>query len=313
VNVALQKAKLGLQHSAPEKYRPLAELFFHLEEAAISKHGSYEGEIYQDIGHAIKQKDAGTMENVLRHLMGDARTVKGTLGGQANSLDYDPGEWSRQIIDAAEAAGPDVDYAQRSAQAAKGNMNNIQLNDMIAMNYGRRQGSIDVLPSLVQAQNYGKEGFEQGANRLLRKAQTKSAAITKALRSAKVPAMIGGAVAAGVMLSSPSTSGSLSTGREGARSGRNMGPGDMGPPRGVKVNPPQPRIMASPKTYDMTGIGSSSRANINMSMSDADSSSSAFMRQVRMLSESGSANIRTSDDRNVLNAQRLANKIHERL
>jgi hypothetical protein len=71
--------------------------------------------------------------------------------------------------------------------------------------------------------------------------------------------------------------------------------------------------MSSPKVYDMSGIKTSSRANIKMSMSDLDRTSSDFMRQARELAANSNVRIRTTDDRSILDPQRLANKIHERL
>ena len=314
VNIALQKLKLGLQHSAPKEYRPMADLFFHLEEAAISgKHGSLDSEIYRDIEHAVSNQDVDTMENVIRQVVGnEEKQITGSLRGQAHSFNYNPRQFAETAINAATAAGEDVEYAYKATRAAKGNLNRTEMNEMIAMHFKRKQGSIDILPSLRQAAEYGGEGFEQGANRFLRRAQTKGATFKKALRGAKTPALIGAAIAAGVMLSAPSISGSMAMPREGARGGRSLNRESIGPPQGLRMNPPT-RIMSSPKVYEMTGIKTASRANIRMSMADADASSGAFMRHARLLAESGSTNIRTTDDRSVMNPQRLASKIHERL
>jgi hypothetical protein len=123
--------------------------------------------------------------------------------------------------------------------------------------------------------------------------------------------MIGTAIAAGVMMAAPSISGSMPL-KEGPAGGKNLSYNDLGPPAGLGMAPPAPRIMASPKAYDMSGVKMSSRANIRMSMPDADSNA-GFRRQAADLANGSRVRIRTTDDRDALNPQRLASKIHERL
>jgi len=319
VNVALQKLKLGLQYNAPEKYRPMAELFWHLEEAAIGgKHGAQQTKMYQEIASAVKQKDVSGMESVIKQLMGEKDAVisgqiTGPAGGlESRSLKYSPRAWAEQAIQSASAAGEDVEIAYKAAQSAKGKVPD-DFSSLVEMYYKRRTGSLDVAQSAMHSQAYGMPGFTEKTNRILRQAQSKSRSLLGALKKAKGPALIGTAIAAGVMMSAPSASGALHQPQEGPASGRNLRPDDLGPPAGLGMNPPSLRIMQSPRVYDMSGIQTASRANIRMSMPDANNSSRDFMRHASTLARGGNVRVRTVDDRNALSPHRLANQIHERL
>jgi hypothetical protein len=319
VNLALQKLKLGLQYAAPKEYRPMAELFWHLEEAAIGgKHGAQQSRMYQDIAHAVQQKDVTTMESVIKQLMGEKdKVISGQITGLTGSMvpqtmKYSPKQWASQAMEAAVAAGPEVDIAYKSARAAKGTVPR-DFSTLVEMYYKRRTGSLDVAQSVMHSKAYGMPGFTEQSNRVLRQAGTKTRAILGALKKAKAPALIGAALGAGIMLSAPSVSGAIAAPREGPAGGRNLNNMDLGPPAGVGVNPPPPRIMSSPKVYDMSGIKMSSRANIRMSMPDANEAGGDFMRHAGALANGGNVRVRTTDDRSALSPQRLANKIHERL
>ena len=133
-----------------------------------------------------------------------------------------------------------------------------------------------------------------------------------AMSKMKGPILGGAAIAAGVMLMAPSTS-SQARPIEGVSGGRNMSYEDMGPPSGSSMKPPPPGANISPKVYDMGGGGQTTRANIRMRVNDLNPSSRNFMRSARELSAGGNVNIRTRDDRSILDAHSLANKIHERL
>ncbi len=319
VNLALQKLKLGLQYSAPKEYRPMAELFWHLEEAAIGgKHGAQQSEMYQSIAHAVKQKDAVTMESVIKQLMGEKdKVVSGQITGPSGSMvsqnmKYSPKQWAQQAMSAATVASDDVEMAYKSARAVKGTVPQ-DFSTLVEMYYKRRTGSLDVAQSVMHSKSYGMPGFTERANRILRQAGTKSRAILGALSKAKAPALIGAAIGAGMMLAAPSVSGALMAPREGPAGGRHLDAGNLGPPAGVGVSAPPPRIMTSPKAYDMSGIKMSSRANIRMSMPDAEQSGGDFMRHASTLASGGNVRVRTTDDRSALSPHRLANKIHERL
>jgi hypothetical protein len=318
VNIALQKAKLGLQYAAPEKYRPMAELFWHLEEAAIGgKHGAYQSQMYQDIAHAIQQQDASGMESVLKRIMGEEdRVVSGSITNPvtgregARTLKFSPRQAAEDIISGVRAVGADVDVAVKEAQLAKGRVPD-DLNTLIHMYYKRRTGSLDVAQAVMQRQAYGQPSLTENATRALRMAKTRTSAVFGALRHARAPLMIGASLAAGVMLAAPSVSGSLSAPKEGAAGGRNLGDDYIGPAAGQGMSPPTARIMQSPKVYDMSGMRSASRASIRIPTPDANQMGQNFMRQAGDLG--GRTRIRTVDNREALSPQRLANRIHERL
>jgi hypothetical protein len=110
----------------------------------------------------------------------------------------------------------------------------------------------------------------------------------------------------------PSTSGTLRT-PEGTNAGRGMTPDNYGPPGTQGFSPPPPRMNNSPRVYDIGGSRMTSHANIRMRVSDLNFSSRNFMRSARQLTDGGRVNIRTRDDRSILDPRRLADKIHERL
>ena len=317
VNSALQKLKIGLQYSAPDQYRPLSELFWHLEEAAIGgKHGVMEGSLYQNIAHAVESKDVKTMEGVLTGLLGEKRTIRGEMsaGGKVlqQSLNVDPSAWAKTAIESAANVSDEIDIAYKAAQVGKGKRSLREVNEVVEMMYRRKSGSLDVAQSLMYASETGiGNSLSQSANRMMRKGQAKLSSVGRVLNKAKGPAMIGLAAAAGLSMLAPSVSGTLKT--EGPRAGRGVSPDSLGPPSGPGMTPPEPRIMSSPKVYDMGGMRSGSRANIRMSLGDANASSQSLMGRVRDMAQSGNVSIRTVDDRSVLDPQRLANKIHERL
>lgn len=258
------------------------------------------------------------MESVVKQLMGEKdRVVSGQITGptgelQSRSMKYSPRTFAEQAIHAATAAGDDVEMAVRAAQTAKGNVPE-DMSTLVEMYYKRRTGSLDVAQSVMHSQTYGMPGFTEKANRVLRQAQTKSRGMMGALKKAKGPAMIGAAIATGLMLSAPAVSGALTQPRDGAAAGRNLRPDDLGPPTGIGINPPAGRIMKSPQVYDMSGMQGASRANIRMSMPDANHTSRDFMRHASALARGSNVRVKTTDDRSALSPHRLANKIHERL
>jgi len=319
VNTALQKLKLGLQYSAPKEYRPMAELFWHLEEAAISgKHGAQQSSLYQNIAHAVRSKDTATMEGVIKQLMGEqSLEVSGKITSPTGDLvsqtmKYSPKRWAEQAIQSASVVGEDVEAAYRSARAVKGSVSG-NFYDLVESSFKRRTGSLDVAQSVMHSKTYGMPGFTETTNRVLRQASAKSRSILGGLQKAKGPALIGAAIAGGLMLAAPSISGAINAPMEGVAGGRNLSHNDLGPPAGAGMSVPPPRIMSSPKAYDMSGIKMSSRAKIRMTMPDANSASNNFMKHAGTLASGGNVRIHTTDDRSALSPHRLANKIHERL
>jgi len=322
VNIALQKLKIGVQSSAPEQYRPLAEMFWHLEEAAISgKHGVLSSDLYQAIAQSVEEggpSGISRMENVMRELMGEERTISGTITDafgnvRQHSLEYNPRQWAEMAIASHDAVSQDVDIAMRSVAAARGrNLDQRTLSDLVEMYHARRTGSVDFAQAVMEANAANADQFTTKGTRLLRKAQIKTRSVFSAVKRAGKPLLAGAGIAAGVMLMAPSTSGTLRS-PEGSSAGRGMTPDDYGPPGGQGMLPPPPGMNASPRAYDLGGGKMTSHANIRMRINDLDSSSRDFMRSARQLSNGGQVNIRTRDDRSILDPRMLANKIHERL
>jgi hypothetical protein len=323
VNVALQKLKIGLQHTAPEKYRPLAEMFWHLEEAAIGgKHGIQQAELYQSIAKSVNMGgEAGIsrMESVIKSLVGEeTNTVSGQITdslGKVTKHQYEsnPRKWAEMAIASHDAVSNDVNVAMRSASMAAGkDVSDLNLHKLTEQYYARRVGSIDAAQAMMQAGAGDADAFTLKTSRMLRRGTTKAKGLFRALSKAKGPALVGGAIAAGAMLMAPSISGVLKQ-REGVGGGRDLRYDDLGPPAGATMNPPPPGPNISPKVYDTGGVRPTTRANIRMRINDLDSSSRDFMRSARELSNGGNVSIRTRDDRSLLDSRSLASKIHERL
>ena len=322
VNVALQKLKLGVAYAAPEQYRPMAEMFYHLEEAAIGgKHGVVGADIYKAIGESVETGGTvGTrqLQGVIESIMGkEARTITGSITDEAgritqHQLQYNPKQWAETAMSAYGAVDQEVNAAMRSAAVAKGKqLEGLTLEKAVEMFHARKT-SVDVSQNLFQQGAGPFDRFTTKAARAVRSGKIKSGSIFKAFTKAKKPILAGAALAAGIMLAAPSTAGELRN-PEGANAGRNMDPDYGMPPGGDGMYIPPARMNVSPKVYDIGGGRSVSHANIRMRTNDLDSSSGDFMRSARQLSNGGNVNIRTRDDRSALDTRMLANKIHERL
>lgn len=315
VNLALQKLKLGVQYSAPEEYRPLGELFWHLEEAAIGgKHGTI-GQVggtslYQNIASAVESKDVNKMENVLTDLFGKQRIVQGSINGSQQMLDINPSKWAKTAIESAANISDEVEAAYKSSRIAKGTLNSSTIGEIMELMNRRKSGSVDVAQSLMYSNFAGKRSINETVNRGLQRGSAKFTAVKRALSENKRFALAGVAIAAGIGLLAPSISGSIPGNTMGPNGGRNLNIDSMGPPGGLEMNPPQARIQRSPEVHS---ISPSSRANISMSLNDSNESSDLIMRNAQRLAESGKVNIRTIDDRSALDSHMLARKIHERL
>jgi hypothetical protein len=325
VNVALQKFKLALGSANPEGYRPIAEALFHLEQAAISKHGETlgGGSLFQDISSAAsgkfsREKSTDMMESVFTRLMGEKRSISGKVMNAAgewseHTLNYDPRQMADTLVGSLEARRSDVNAAMKAQKISKGREAKLSLNDLTEAFNSRRQGSID--PAIAMPQRiFGGEAdkFTQKASSLLGRGQAKASAFMGALGKAKKPIMAGAAIAAGIMLMAPPVSGRIGSG-EGARGGGGMSSDSFGPSGGEGMLPPPPRPNIAPKVYDMGSGRQTTRANIRMHVNDLDRSSRDFMQSARELSNGGQVHIRARDDRAALDPRMLANKIQERL
>jgi len=324
VNIALQKLKIGVAANAPDEYRPLAEMFWHLEEAAIGgKHGVLSGDLYQAIAQSVSEGgESGIrrMEGVLGAIMGEEkRTITGTITDsfgitRKHSLAYNPRQWAETAIASYDAVSHDVDVSMRAVSAARGkNLGDISLNQAVEMYHARRTGSVDFAQALMQANAENMDSFTAKTSRLMRRGTARAKGMFGAISRAKKPLLAGLGVAGGVMLMAPGVSGSIGSTPEGTSAGRGMMPDDYGAPSGPGMNPPSPGMNNAPRVYDIGSGNKTSHANIRMRTNDLNSSSRDFMRSARQLSSGGQVNIKTKDDRSILDPRSLANKIHERL
>lgn len=323
VNIAMQKLKLGLQYSQPDQYRPAAEMLYHLEEAVIGgKHGVLGADIYKGISESVQEggvSGARKLEQVARSVFGDqpirrTGSITDAMGNVTqHQFDFDPRRFAQTTMSSLDSIRPEVEGVMKAASAARGkNVGNVALEDAIAMFHSRRSGSVDVAQSVMQANadNVGKSTMR--VSRAVFRGQTKARSLFGVFKRASKPLLAGAGLAAGIMLMSPSTASTVRN-PEGVDGGRNLDPESYGPPGGLEMNPPTPRMNMSPKIYDSGGGRPVSHANIRMRTNDLDSSSSNFMRSARQLSNGSSVNIKTRDDRSMLDPRSLASKIHERL
>lgn len=323
VNVAMQKLKLGLQYGASDRYRPAAEMLYHLEEAAIGgKHGVLEADLYKAISESVEEGgEQGTrkLESVTKAIFGNqpmTRTgsITDAMGNVTqHTFQYDPRRFAETTISSYDAIRGEVDTAVKAASAARGkHTGNIALEDAISMFHSRRTGSVDVAQSVMQANAGNVSTSTMRTSRAVMRGQAKARSLFGALGRASKPLLAGAGLAMGIMMMAPSTSGIMRN-PEGSNSGRNLSPDTYGPSGGEGMSVPAPGMNMSPKIYDSGGGRPMSHANIRMRVNDLNSSSSGFMQSARQLSNGGNVNIRTRDDRSMLDPRSLANKVHERL
>jgi hypothetical protein len=319
VNLALQKLKIGLQYTAPEEYRPLADLFFHLEQTAIGgKHGVLTSDLYQAIAASTKGGEQGlrTMTDVLTTLFGgDKINLKGQVTDSfgnvtSHAFNMDLKQAAQVAISSYDAVSQDVDIAVRAASMAKGKSSDfVTLNKLTEQFYARRQGSIDIAQQYMQANAENLETLTGKTSRLIRKAEAKSKSLLSAIRAHKKPILIGAAAAVGIAALSPSVSGVLRPVTPVPNKRREITAEHI-TPEGPPMNPPEPGPNIAPRVYDFGGGDESIRANIRTRINDLQQSEN-FMDKVKGFG--GQSSLRIKDDRSVLDPHLLANKIHERL
>lgn len=317
VNVALQKFKMGLQYSAPDQYRDLALVFQHMEQGAIGgKHGVLGSELYQTISEAARikgEKGTSLLESAMINIFGSNEVnVSGTITnelGEATSRSFSMNtrEMSEVAMRSFESVSDDVDVAMRMASMAKGkNIDRATLNNLTEQFFLRKRGGIDIAQGLFSGRAGLGGDFESKTSRLLNKGASKIKEIFSAIGKNKKYLLGGAAAAAGIMLMAPSISGALPAGSPA----RGLSPDEIGnipdlSGRGMSI--PPNRMNLSPSVYDI-GNKPLYHANINTRINDLDSSS--FVKDTNSMG--GNSNIRTRDDRSILNPRRLAEKIHER-
>lgn len=323
VNLALQQFKIGLAYNSPEKYKPMAELFWNLEEAAISgKHGVLNTELYQAIGEASKGGEAGIqkMKQVLTNvfggeniaLTGDITTEAGKTMRQSLSFNVD--DLARQAVESGTAVRDEVKVAMDAVRLGKGkSIGDVPLGAHVERMFLRKRGSVDIAGLLLQAGTEDMGGITSKAERTISSLESKATGVLKAIGRNKKFLLGGAAAAAGIMLMAPSVSGVVSNPNMSG-GGSNLGEEEISPPpSGSGMTPPPPRPNSSPRIYDIGSSRPTTHANIRMRTNDFDSSYQDFMGKARSLSSSGRVNIKTEDNRHLLDPMSLASKIHERL
>jgi len=322
INLALQKLKLGVGAAAPEKYRPLADIFFHMEEAAISgKHGMFSAEIYKEITGAVKNRDRTRMAGALEKMLGSSQVVKGSLEIAGKNIEglrpFAPNyqEMSNVMMESLAVTEKQVESAYNMARMAKKGASTAEINKLTEDLFISKLGTIDPAQAAFEARARGAISKTALANRGLRQAATTMSKLKILAGKAKGPALIGAAAAGAIMMAAPSVSGTIPRPVEGPAGGRNVTPDAfMQMPQGPGITPPEPRILAPKKVYE--GIDSaplSARASMRTHMDDANARYSELMTHARGLSDTGRVRIGYKDDRSILDPDMLANKIHQRL
>lgn len=321
INLALQQFKIGVAYGKSDKYRPLAEMFFHLEEAAIGgKHGIIGEELYQAIGQAGQlrgETGTRTMEQVLTNVFGTqnlsaAGTISDQFGKYNVSTSLNMREAAQYMIEAKEAVAEDVKMALEAASIAKGkSTRDFTLGQDIMRMYSRRKGSIDVAGAMMQAGSTDMMDIASRGSRLTEGLKGRASGALKAFTRNKRALAIGAAAAAGIMFMAPSTSGVIRPVQTATAGGANLSEEDISPEGFMQMNPPPPRPNRSPRNYEVSGGRPTTHANIKLHMEDLDSSSRDFMSHAQQLG--GRVNITSIDNRHVTDPVLLASKIHERL
>ena len=321
INIALQQFKLGLAYSAPEKYRPMAELFYHLEEAAIGgKHGLLGENLYQSIAAAAKGGEAGvkSMEQVLSTIFGGNEvSLTGEITTEAGetmkrSLSFNTNELARQAVESGSAVRDEVKVAMDAVRLSKGkNIGELGIGAHVERMFLRKRGGVDVAGILMQANAENMNAPISKASRIVSSLEGKATSVLNALKRNKKSMLIGGGIAAGLMFMAPATSGVIKPTTSGG--GEFLGEEDISPAYGLSMNPPPPRQNRSPRIYDIGSGRPTTHANIRMRMDDLNSSSRDFMSSAREMSQGGNVNIEARDNRLVTDPYLLASKIHERL
>lgn len=323
VNLTLQRFKMGLAYHStdPAKYQGLANVMWHLEEAAISgKHGVLQSDLYTAISKAGEVRGAkGTamMEDVLRSVFGGDINVSGEFVNAAGET-IKPSPFKLSLKDAArelmqgyEADASEIDALMRASRMSKNKNVFVSNSDLIEQHFIRKYGSLDPAQAAMSAAYGGEnlEGIVAKAERGAKRIGSKRAAIADILKKGKKPMLIGAAAAAGLMLMAPSTSGALRPNTT-INAGRGLKEDDIVVPSGEGVPVPPPRPNLSPRIYTDSGANEAVRANINMHINDLDNAD-GFVRNINRLG--GHTSVRYRDDRRVTDPRQLASRISERL
>jgi hypothetical protein len=316
MNIAMQKAKLGLLANNPDAMKDLAPLLFHLEEASIGgKHGLIGKQILQQFSEGLEEggeSGIGKITSAIKSVFGDARDISGELkvGEEtfSHTIKFDPEANARTLVEAYHASKADVDLSIKQRAYAKGKTYiDVSLDELRRMQALRQRGSVDVGQAAVQQVAEGGGLYKTTASNAVAVA-TKAKAAGRALWEAKWPLLAGAAVAGGLMLLAPSGAGQVPY---TAPPRKEFKEDSVDIPNGGGISIPPSRMNNSPTVYDM-GMASTN-STLQMSSADLGRSNRGFSNSVNGLAGGGRGRITVRDDRSALDPNQLANHIYERL
>lgn len=329
-NVALEKFRRAAAlkgASFQAKYEPL---LWHMEETAtiMAKHGGAHAaeELYTKYGRATAAIERGRtgegarlLKETIEALGGEKATELKTSfasTGREISYSYDPEIMGRELAESYaenfEEVRPAMDINRQSKRASV-NLQEDELRRQMRLIESRSQ--VDAAQAMRAERARGAAGIGAKAQRVVSKGRSRYRAVGNVLKRGKGPMALGAAAAAGILLMSPSVSGSIpaNPNMEGAAGGRNINPEDSIPPTGPGLSPPRSGMRASPRAYFQKG--DSTLANMRTTSPDFDGERTAeAMRQVRELNETRMrSKVNLSDNRESLDSRMLADKIYRNM
>lgn len=329
-NVALDRFRRAVAMESVATQRMYEPLLWHMEETAtiMAKHGGasaatkmtglYEGAIANiEAGNV----DAGgkLMTEALETLGGkEPRTLRASFAGSQAAIGYEfnPINQGRQLAEIYHNNYKEVVQAVGISKASKASFVNAtreQMLEQITMHESRVLS--DAAQAAVAARAYGAASPGNIVQRLGSNARSRFGAVANVLKRGKGPIALGAAAAAGIMLMSPATSGSVTTNTnmEGPAGGRNVRPEESIPPGGGGITPPPSGMMISPRTYHQGGTST----RVNMSGSSEDFSGATYeeaMMQLRALRGAQTkTRLNVSDSRSALDPNMLADRIYKEM
>lgn len=326
-NVALDKFRRAVSMESVAAQKTYEPLLWHMEETAtiMAKHGGASAatrmaDMYEK---AITNIEAGNidvggklMTEALETLGGKGeRRLQASFAGTGATIDYifDPSKQGRQLAEMYGAHQQDIAQAVEISKASKSSFVNAtrdQMLDQMAMHESRVLA--DAAQAAVAARAYGAASPGNVVQRLGSGARSRMGAVANVLKRGKGPIALGAAAAAGIMLMSPATSGSISanTNMEGPAGGRNLRPEESIPPGGEGITPPPSGMMISPRTYHQGGTST----RVSMSGSSEDFSGATYEESMAQLRALRGSQMRTrlnvSDSRASLDPNMLADRIY---
>jgi len=328
-NIAMEKfrrtaALKGADFQA--KYEPL---LWHMEETAtiMAKHGGAHAaeDLYTKYGRATAAIERGRTEEGAR-LMREAiealggkeqATLEASFAGgrKGISYSYNPETMGRELAEAYAEHHAEVRPALdigRQSKRARVSIPEDEMRKQISLYKSRARA--DAAQAAKAQRVFGKAGVEAGIHRAAASGRSRLKAVSNVLKRGKGPMALGAATAAGILLMSPSVSGTLPANPnvEGAAGGRNLNPEDSIPPQGPGMTPPNSGMRNSSRAYfqrDSSTLASLKGSSPDFSGERLDET----MRQIRQLGEARRSRINVSDNRDALDSKMLADRVYRNM